>query len=100
MREITEIKDLPQGNIHKEVETMKKALTEKETKAIKTIQEENDIMDDGACFADPSDLIRRGYSKHEAAGMWSALMEIGLIALYEDRPKKDGGNLFVLYENN
>ena len=72
-------------------------LTEKEFKALEVIKQNSDSPDDGEGLAwtQPSDLIRSGYSKHEAAGLWSSLMEKLVIELWEERPKEDGGDLFV-----
>ena len=72
-------------------------LTEKETKAIETILRSGYIEDDFDCvWAQPSDLIDNGYSKHETAGLWSSLLDKGAIDLYEERDKEDGGDLFTL----
>ena len=73
-------------------------LTKKEEQAIKTILESGYIEDDFSCvWAQPSDLIDNGYSKHETAGLWSSLLDKGAIDLYEERDKEDGGDLFTVY---
>ena len=73
-------------------------LTDKEAKAIEVMKTQTDCSDyddvSGA-WTQPEDLIRKGYSKNEAAGLWSSLMEKGMIELYEKRSKTDGGDLFV-----
>ena len=76
---------------------VKAKLTEKEFKALEVIKQNTDSPDNGEGFAwtQPADLIRSGYSKHEAAGLWSSLMEKLVIELWEERPKEDGGDLFV-----
>jgi len=72
-------------------------LTEKETKAIETILRSGYIEDDFSCvWAQPNDLIGNGYSKHEAAGLWSSLLKKFAIDLYEERDEKDGGDLFTI----
>ena len=72
-------------------------LTEKETKAIETILERSNLEDDCSCvWAQPIDLIDSGYSKHEAAGLWSSLLEKGALDEDEKRSKADGGDLFIL----
>jgi hypothetical protein len=72
-------------------------LTEKETKAIETILENSNLEDDCSCvWAQPIDLIDSGYSKHEAAGLWSSLLEKGALDEDEKRSKADGGDLFIL----
>ena len=70
--------------------------TVKERKAIQVIRDNNDICDNGECWAQPSDLINNGYSQHETAGLFSALMSKGILSLREERPKWDGGDLYVL----
>jgi hypothetical protein len=73
--------------------------TEKESKAIKTIMANNDIEICGAgphCWSQPEDLIGNGFSKHETAGLYSALMEKGILWLYEPRTKSEGGDLYTL----
>ena len=72
-------------------------LTKKEEQAIKTILESGYIEDDFSCvWAQPSDLIDNGYSKHETAGLWSSLLEKGALDEDEKRSKADGGDLFIL----
>ena len=72
-------------------------LTKKEEQAIKTILESGYIGDDFDCvWAQPSDLIDNGYSKHVTAGLWSSLLDKGAIDLYEERDKEDGGDLFTV----
>jgi hypothetical protein len=72
-------------------------LTKKEEKAIQTIFKVGDIGDDLDCvWAQPSDLIDNGYSKHETAGLWSSLLDKGAIYLHEERDKEDGGDLFTV----
>ena len=72
-------------------------LTEKEFKALEVIKQNSDAPDNGKglAWAQPSDLIRNGYSKHEAAGLWSSLMEKLVIELWEERSKEDGGDIFT-----
>ena len=62
-----------------------KNLTEKEIKALTVIihGSHSNLEDDcTAVWAQPSDLIQQGYSKHEAAGLWSSLLEKFAIDLY------------------
>ena len=74
-------------------------LTGKERKALEVIKQNSDAPDNpDSCtlaWTQPSDLIRNGYSKHEAAGLWSSLTEKGIIDIYEPRSKEDGGDLFT-----
>jgi len=73
--------------------------TEKEIKALLVIihGSYSNLEDDcTAVWAQPSDLIQQGYSKHEAAGLWSSLIEKDALELYEERSKVDGGDLFVV----
>ena len=78
---------------------VKVKLTEKEFKALEVIKQNSDSPDDPdsytLCWTQPSDLIRSGYSKHEAAGLWSSLLEKLVIEIWEPRSKADGGDLFV-----
>jgi hypothetical protein len=78
-------------------------LTEKEFKALETIKQNSDAPDRPSectfAWTQPSDLIRNGYSKHEAAGLWSSLMEKLIIELYEPRSKEEGGDLFTFDYN-
>jgi len=74
-------------------------LTEKEITALTVIihGSYSNLEDDcTAVWAQPSDLIQQGYSKHEAAGLWSSLLEKDSLELYEERDKRDGGDLFVV----
>ena len=75
------------------------SLTEKEFKALETIKLNTDAPDQPSecttVWTQPSDLIRNGYSKHEAAGLWSSLMEKLIIEIYEERSKEEGGDLFT-----
>ena len=72
-------------------------LTKKEEQAIKAILENGYIGDDFSCvWAHPSDLVDKGFSRHEAAGLWSSLLGKGAIDLMDERPKEFGGNLFCL----
>ena len=77
----------------------KAQLTEKEFKALEVIKQNSDSPDDPdsctLCWTQPSDLIRSGYTKHEAAGLWSSLMDKLIIEIWEPRSKEDGGDLFV-----
>jgi hypothetical protein len=74
-------------------------LTEKEINALIVIihGDHSNLGDDcTAVWAQPSDLIQQGYSKHEAAGLWSSLLEKGSLDLYEERDKSEGGDLFTV----
>jgi len=72
-------------------------LTDKEQKAIDTILDYSNLSDDcSAVWAQPEDLIVNGYSKHEAAGLWSSLLEKGALEEDEKRTKAMGGDLFSL----
>jgi hypothetical protein len=42
-----------------------------------------DLEHDEYTWADPKDLQRYGYSRHEAAGFWSSLMAKGFIYEYD-----------------
>ena len=74
-------------------------LTEKELKALEVIKQNSDAPDKpDSCslsWTQPSDLIRNGYSKHEAAGLWSSLTDKLIIEIWEPRSKEDGGDLFT-----
>ncbi len=72
-------------------------LSEKELEAIKLFRECNDEPDgeDGLAWCQPEDLIRGGFSKHQAAGLFSSLLEKKVVELYEPRSKSEGGDLFV-----
>ena len=76
---------------------VKAKLTEKEFKALEVIKQNTDAPDndEGFAWTQPSDLISSGYSKHEAAGLWSSLMEKLVIELWEERSKEDGGDIFT-----
>ena len=72
-------------------------LTNKEQKAIDTILGYSNLSDDSSTvWAQPEDLIVNGYSKHEAAGLWSSLLDKGALEEDEKRTKAEGGDLFVL----
>ena len=42
-----------------------------------------DLDDDPYTWVDPQDLINAGYSRHEAAGTWGALIDKGMIYEYD-----------------
>ena len=74
------------------------ALSEKEVEAIKAFQKYSDAPDseeDDLAWCQPEDLIRYGFTKHQAAGLFSSLLEKKVIQLYEPRSKAEGGDLFV-----
>ena len=53
-----------------------------------------DLEHDEYTWAYPETLTRYGYSKHEAAGYWSALEAKGFLFLYEE--SKDRGKEYVV----
>lgn len=76
---------------------MKTKLTEKEEKALKVMLEMSNLEDDNsAVWTQPRDLIQRGYSRHEAAGLFSSLSEKFVIDLTEERTKAEGGDLYEI----
>ena len=72
-------------------------ISAKEQKAIDIILAVSNLEDDcSAVWCQPSDLIENGFSRHEAAGLWSSLLDKGLIEEDEKRPASEGGDLFLL----
>ncbi len=75
------------------------SLSIKEIEAIWAFHQCNDAPDDPEgdrlAWCQPSDLIRKGFSKHQAAGLFSSLLEKKVIQLEEERSASEGGDLFV-----
>tara|TARA_R110000803_G_scaffold192302_1_gene255107 strand:- start:289 stop:624 length:336 start_codon:yes stop_codon:yes gene_type:complete len=75
------------------------SLSIKEIDAVWAFHQCNDAPDDQEgdrlAWCQPEDLISRGFSKHQAAGLFSSLLEKKAIQLYEERNKSEGGDLFV-----
>jgi len=54
----------------------------------------SDLEHDEYTWVNPKDLIDAGFSKHEAAGTWSALMDKGVVQFWDETEER--GKEYIL----